>query len=131
MDHLNDDFFQVSVKGMFFDESGKLMMILEKDGLWELPGGRIQKSEDLIDCLKRECMEEIGLECEVLEAQPTYVWSAIDDVDRGRIMVCYKIKLNSLEFVPTDECQEIRFFTKEEIKSLELPPQLSKLPDFL
>lgn len=131
MENAENLFFQVSVKGLSFDEQGKLMMIQEEDGVWELPGGRIQKGEDLLECLKRECLEETGLECEILEQQPSVVYSAIDRKGLPRLMVCYKVRFESLDFKPSDECVDIKFFSKDEIRKLEKLPQLERLHDFL
>jgi 8-oxo-dGTP pyrophosphatase MutT (NUDIX family) len=131
MDNTNDNIFQVSVKGLFFDKENKLMMLQQKDGLWEPPGGRIQKGEEFIESLKRECLEETGLECEVLEQQPFIVYPTIDQVGRGRIMVFYKVSFSSLDFKPSDECVDMKFFSKHEIKQLPKVPQLEKLVDFL
>lgn len=131
MDHSNDNMFQVSVKGLFFDEENKLMMVQEKNGLWEFPGGRIQKGEQFIDCLKRECLEETGLECEVLDELPYIVYPAIDKEGRGRIMVYFKVKFNTLDFKPSDECVDLKFFSKGEIAQLPTYPQLKQLPNFL
>ena len=131
MNDTNANFYQVSVKGLFFDEDGKLMMMREDDGTWELPGGRMQKGEEFIECLKRECVEETGLRCEVLEGKPFCAWPAIDNDGRGRIMVCFKVRLESLDFKPSDECQEIKFFNKEEIKKLNINSQMRGLFDFI
>jgi len=131
MDNDNDKIFQISVKGMFFDSEGKLMMIQEPNGLWELPGGRIQKGEDLVECLKRECTEEMGLECEVVEPQPSIVYSSIDKEGRARLMVYFKIHFSSLEFKPSDECIAVKFYVKEEMKTLPTYPQIQKLPEYL
>lgn len=34
-------------------------------GLWELPGGHIDFGEDIVEGLKRECMEELGMRISV------------------------------------------------------------------
>lgn len=107
------------------------MMIQEDNGLWELPGGRVQKGEDFIECLKREVREETGLECEVLEQQPSIVYSAFDKDGRGRIMIFFKVNFDDLDFKPSAECVDIKFYGKEEIKRLKKFPQLEKLPEFL
>lgn len=131
MDHPQDTFFQVSVKGLCFDTEGKLLMIQEPNGLWEVVGGRIQKGEDLVECLKRECIEEIGLECEVLAEQPSIAYSSIDVDNRPRLMVFYPIRIHNLDFKKTDECVDIRFYTLDDIRRLPLVPQLKPLIDFL
>ncbi|MDO8618449.1 MAG: NUDIX hydrolase [Candidatus Daviesbacteria bacterium] len=129
MDHINDTTFQVSVKGLFFKD-GKILMTLD-DGLWEIPGGRIQVGENLLEGLKREILEETGLHCQILDNRPLIVYPGIDPIGRGRLMIFYKINLDSLDFIPSTECQDIKFYSKEEMKELKLPPQLKQLADFL
>jgi len=40
--------------------------------------------------------------------------------------VIYEIKLQDLNFTPSDECQELRFFTVEEAKREDLFPNVKK-----
>ena len=131
MDHEKDNIFQVSVKGLCFNESGKLLMIREQSGYWELPGGRIQVNEDLIEALKRECLEETGLNCELLDNRPFCVWPALDTNKKPRFYVCYKISFDNLDFKPSEECVEMKFFTKSEFAQLHTPPALQKLLEFI
>lgn len=131
MDNPNDTQFQISVKGLFANAEGKLLMMQEDNGKWDFPGGRIQKGEDLIACLERECIEETGLQCKVLETQPSIVYSTIDLEGRARLMVFFKIHFDSLDFKPSEECMAIGFYSKDEIVKLPSYPQLQKLPDFL
>jgi len=55
----------------------------------KLPGGGLEFGEGLVDCLKRECMEEFGQEVEVLE-----------------------------HFYTTDYCQETRFLPGMQLISI-------------
>ncbi len=107
------------------------MMLLDEDGYWEPFGGRIQKGENMIDALKRECLEETGLECKILDERPLIVYSAIDQDGLPRVMVYYKVSVDSLDFKLSDECVDIKFFTKDEIKNLNVVSQIKSLADFL
>lgn len=31
-------------------------------GHWELPGGKLEEGEDPVDCVRRECLEECGID---------------------------------------------------------------------
>lgn len=56
--------FLVSQKLVLFDkESRKFLLILNANvNLWELPGGLVDKNEDLSESLEREAAEELGRE---------------------------------------------------------------------
>ncbi len=61
---LPSDFFAyrhpVSVKGVCFLE-GKLILVRDERGEWDLPGGKLKKGERLGECLSREMKEELGI----------------------------------------------------------------------
>lgn len=123
--------FQTSVKGMHFDEQGKLLMVQEHDGIWELPGGRLEHGEQILDCLKRECQEETGLECHILDTKPHLVYSTISRSDIPIVMLFYRIRFRSFDFTPSNECVAMQFFSPSEIKSLNVIRQLEPLRDLL
>lgn len=44
-------------------------------GYWEFPGGKVESGEDILDALKREFMEELGVT--ILSAEP---WCGVEHV---------------------------------------------------
>ncbi|MBD2257714.1 A/G-specific adenine glycosylase [Pseudanabaena sp. FACHB-2040] len=86
-------------------------------GLWEFPGGKIEPNETVEDCIRREIMEELGIEIEVGE----------------RLIVVehaythFKVTLNvhhcrhlSGEPQPI-ECDEVKWVTLDEIEEYPFP----------
>ena len=58
----------VGVGGVIFDGASVLLAQRGQEpgkGTWSLPGGAVELGEQLIDALKREIREEIGIEIEV------------------------------------------------------------------
>jgi ADP-ribose pyrophosphatase YjhB (NUDIX family) len=58
----------VGVGGVIFDGASVLLAQRGQEpgkGTWSLPGGAVELGEKLIDALKREIREEIGIEIEV------------------------------------------------------------------
>ena len=64
--------FAIAVKSFITDKKDRLLVIkrsskdIQKPGIWEIPGGRLEQGEDPIKGLKRETKEETGLEIDVL-----------------------------------------------------------------
>ena len=54
----------VSVKGVCL-VAGEVVLLKNERDEWELPGGRLERGEDPVSCLKRELEEELGIEVEV------------------------------------------------------------------
>ncbi len=53
-------------------EDGRVLLTLrpqgkEHPGFWEFPGGKVEEGENASDCLRREILEELGVEIEVGE----------------------------------------------------------------
>lgn len=58
--------FQMVVKALIRNEEGEVLIIRKEGGsqhgLWDLPGGRVEYGEFVEDALRREILEECGME---------------------------------------------------------------------
>ncbi len=66
----------ISVKGVLFQE-GRVLLLLNERGEWDLPGGRPDPGEDYRTALKREVREETGLEVEVGAALDQHLFEVL------------------------------------------------------
>ncbi len=62
--------FNVRVYGILINKNEELLLSKEEKGemrFTKFPGGGLELGEGIIDCLKREFMEEVGIDVEILE----------------------------------------------------------------
>lgn len=131
-----DCFHRVAIKGLCVKD-GKILLVREsagRSGKWEMPGGGLDFGEDIQESLKREINEEMGLKINKMSKSPVYVWTHKFLNKRNlkwyySFVVAYQVEFEDLNFTPTDECEEIKFFSKEELKSTNLCDQTSELID--
>lgn len=118
--------YRISVKAAIKDSDGRILLLREKDGSWELPGGGLEHGEDAKAALAREIAEETGLTVEWMSDQPETFWTIRKEVGSPTLkwfaFVAYEAKVSG-EFRPdptSDEAQEAQYFTREEARTLQL-----------
>jgi 8-oxo-dGTP diphosphatase len=120
-------YYRVSIKGLVVDETGRFLLTKEDTGEWELLGGGLDHNEDPIEGLRREIHEEAGLKVTWVSSTPKYFLTVKRrSSDRFIANVIYEITLKDLNFVPSDECQELKFFTVEEARKERLLPNVQR-----
>ncbi len=132
--HFPDSFFRVSIKGLCYKD-GKILLLKESprlSGKWELPGGGLNFGEDIHIGLKREIEEETGLAVKSISEKPIYVWTWRFDNKRDMdwyysCVIAYRVEFENFDFTPSEECEEIGFFAKEELGTIELCQQTNYL----
>jgi 8-oxo-dGTP diphosphatase len=131
-----DCFYRVTIKGLCVRD-GKILLVREGDshsGKWEMPGGGLDFGENIGEAFKREIREEMGLNVRRMSERPVYVWTHRYNKKRGidwyySCVIAYQVEFEHLNITPTDECEEIRFFTKEELADFDLSAQTQELRD--
>ena len=125
-------YYRVSVKGVVVDDDGRILITKEDNGKWEMLGGGLEHGEDPKECLVREIREETGLKVTSISERPLYFLTCPRlGHDSFVANVVYQITLENLDFIPSDECQELGFFSPEEMQTLDLFPNVEKLVEIL
>jgi len=58
----------IAAAGVVLNEQDEVLLVKTHRGGWVFPGGQVEVGENVIDAVKREIMEESGIEIEVGEA---------------------------------------------------------------
>ena len=107
---------------VIWDETGKILIDKRRlgdsfGGLWEFPGGKKEAGETIENCIKREVLEELGIEVAVEKHLITieYNYSEI----RLILHVYHCRYLRGI--LKAIECDEFRWVTLDEIDRFTFP----------
>ena len=83
-------------------------------GAWNTIGGFLDYQEEPLEGLRREVLEETGVDCEVLEL---VAMMADQYGDGGPGLVCsvFTVRLLSQDFKPQDDVSELKWFRLDEL----------------
>lgn len=126
---------QIGVKVIIQNTEGKYLLLTRSEDYqtigggdgWDIPGGRIDATEELLAALQREVREEIGVEMpadiqpELLAAQDIIVPAKNLHVVR----LTYRLALDIDAITLSGEHTAYRWFTFDEFKGLSLEPYLA------
>lgn len=107
----------VSVAGIVVRDDGRVLVIKRDDnGHWEAPGGVLELDESFEAGVRREVLEETGLEVTVERLTGVY-----KNLTHGIVALVYRCRPAGGEPHATEEAREIRWMTKEEVQSAMVP----------
>ena len=116
--------------GIVTNEHQEILMVKTYDAGWVFPGGQVEVGENVIDAVKREIMEETGIDVEVGEVfcissntgkHPGY--NGIKEVPT-KIMLDFICEAKSGTPRPSDENSESAYFPKNEVLDLIKTPAI-------
>lgn len=101
----------VSVAAAVVDTDGRILVIRRSDnGHWEPPGGVLELDETIEDGLRREVLEETGLEIEPLALTGVY-----KNMVRRIVALVFRARIVGGTLRLSDEVAELRWMTTDEV----------------
>jgi len=120
---------RVAAKALIVNDEGEVLILREAHtyeegtniGRYGLPGGRIEPSEKFFDALKREIMEETGLEVKPL--RPIYVgewFPTIKGVSNHIVAIFYACQALTTDVKLSEEHDDHRWIVPESYASYDM-----------
>jgi ADP-ribose pyrophosphatase YjhB (NUDIX family) len=98
-----------------------------RKGHWDLPGGFVEETEEPLDALRREFVEETGLEVEPIEL----LRIDIEPYEHRHVFSLTYLVRGGGDPVAADDVEELRWFAPRELPEMAFPGQDGVLRDWL
>jgi len=115
--------------GLLFNSNREILIALRpahviEPGLWEFPGGKVNKGESLEQALIREYREEIG----IVITDSDFLFS----IDVSTQLVLHVFRIKAFQGKPVGcENQEIRFIPIEKLQDYDFPKANAEIVRYL
>jgi 8-oxo-dGTP diphosphatase len=108
-----EDFYRLGAHAVISNERGEVLMLKATYGAlgWSLPGGALDRGETIHECVRRECLEELGQDVKVGYLTGVYYINAYNSqcfIFRCELAQADAIRLSS-------EHSEYRYFAVSEL----------------
>lgn len=110
MSHENSPRHILVASCLIRNEANQVLLVKHYKRGWELPQGRIENGEALLDALQREVMEETGLA--IANARLSTLWSKLSEPTA--VIFCYTADYFGGELTPSEETPELGWFHEQE-----------------
>ncbi len=96
------------------ENDGRFLFVQENNGRdrgkWGLPGGHVELGETIIDAVRREVYEEVGI-----DSEPTQLLHVSEQSQRGRITFTFMVRYQPPDFFVGDHIRAYLWLTQAEI----------------
>lgn len=128
----------IAAAGVVINEKDEILMVKTHNAGWVFPGGQVEVGENVIDAVKREIMEEAGVEIEVGElfcvSSNTGKYPGYNGVKEvpTKIMLDFVCRAKGGIPRPSEENSESAYVPKDEVlKLIQAPAIMERFKAFL
>lgn len=117
----------VSVAGIVVRDDGRILAIQRRDNQhWEPPGGVLELDETFDTGVRREILEETGIEVEVERLTGVY-----KNMSRGVVALVFRCRPNGNSCESSEEAQKVAWLTSDEASQCMRPAYAVRVADAL
>lgn len=120
------------------DDQGRILLIRRTDnGLWSIPGGKMEIGESIGQTVVREVQEETGLEVQPtsvvgIYTNPHHVVEYSDGEVRQQFSICFRCEVVGGTLTPSDESSEVVFVHPDAIAVMDMTASMRRrIKDYL
>ena len=109
---------------------GRLLLLEDRWGRWGLPSGFVERGESTEETLRREVLEELGVECEIIAPHSVDIdWEGPE----GAVFVLmhFAVSLSSDDFAPNEEVIRFAWVSPDEVDGYDVWPNVLRLAEGL
>ena len=112
-----DDLYRLSAHAVITDAAHRVLLLKATYGAlsWGLPGGALEPGETIHECVRRECLEELGLEIDVRCLTGVYFHAAVNShafIFRAALAADAQVRLSAehseWRWCPLDELSPVQ-----------------------
>lgn len=119
-----------AVTAVVENDNREVLMIQRTDnGLWALPGGAQDIGESVVEAIRREVIEETGIEIEVaglsgIYSDPRHVIAYDDGEVRQEFSLCFRAKMTGGKLRTSSESRQVRWVPVSGLDDLNMHPSM-------
>lgn len=104
---------------------GQFLLAKRRDiGWWNLPGGGVEPGESVDEAIRREVMEEVGIDFEI-----DYLVGVYSKPQKNEVVLTFWGHPGKGEIMTTDESSEVGWFNADRLPTPFLPKHRQRLVD--